>query len=353
MDKDFEYRLFTVSELKDWLFHQSNNGLTDAVISRPRALAFVNNPHAQSDDPALVVVFDEKGESVGYTGAYAEQWIRPATVERFFWGSTQWMDAKYRGKGIAAKMMRQIKDAVNDRYIATESSAASCRLDEKQGSTILYYPRYFVVLRQDVNSFKTLVKNGLSLLSKKKALRHLEGFDYTNRYVTSIDDETYSFIAKHSGENLFLRKQDFLNWQMRFPFAVPVSEDDKNVVERCEFGGSVKRLKTQMVQVFAGGRLCGFYVMKVIDSLCSPWYLYYDSAFRDQVFASVATALLQLDNISKFQTFDKDMYDFLGRIGIQSQFSKSHVDQVSLTVPSDFEVNDSLHIQGGDGDMMV
>lgn len=140
---------------------------------------------------------------------------------------------------------------------------------------------------------------------------------------------------------------------MRFPFAIPISEDGKNVVERCEFGGSVKRLKTQMIQVLVGGRLCGFYVVRVIDSLCSPWYLYYDNAFRDQVFASVATVLLQLDNISKFQTFDKDMYDFWGKIGLQSQFSNSHVDQVSLTVPSDFEVNDSLHIQGGDGDMMV
>ena len=57
------------------------------------------------------------------------------------------MDSAYRGKGVSWKMMHQIKDAVNDRYVKLESSVASCRLDEKQGSVISYYPRYFIVLR--------------------------------------------------------------------------------------------------------------------------------------------------------------------------------------------------------------
>lgn len=346
------YRLYTISDLKDWLFHNVSNGLSDAVISRSRALAFVTNPHARLDDAALAVVFNEKDEPVGYTGAYAEEWVRPTAMERFFWGSTQWMDVQYRGKGVAAKMMRQIKDAVDDRYIALESSEASCRLDEKQGSMISYYPRYFVVLEQDTKSIKAFVKNGLTQLSKRKALKNLTGYNYINRYVSWIDDETYSFIAEHSGSDLFLRKQDFLNWQMRYPLAIPIGNDRKVVDEKCEFGGYVRRLHTRMVQVYSDGKLCGFYVLRVVNSVCSTWYLYYDSSLREIVFASAATLLLQMKDVAKFQTFNKDMYDFLIRIGVRSEFSKTYFDKVSLTVPSGFEVDESLHIQGGDGDMM-
>ncbi len=349
---DFSYRTYTVSDLEAWLFHHAENGLSDAVIARPRALAFVRNPHALPDDVALVVVFNERNEPVGYTGAYAEQWVRPALQDRYFWGSTQWMDPEYRGKGISWNMMRQIKDAVADRYISLDSTPASCRLDEKQGSIISYYPRYFLVLRGNGRSVKSKVKNCLSHLSMKKAMRNLAGYGCTNRYVALIDDETYSFIVEHSEKDLFTRKQDYLNWQVRYPFVTPTGGDKTLDVERCEFGGYVKKLQTIMVQVLVDGRMCGFYVLRMVDAVCSTWYLYYDEVLREQVFASVALNVLGMDDVRKFQTFNKDLYDFMQRMGVKSQFSKTCVDNISLTVPSGFEVDSNLRIQGGDGDMM-
>lgn len=352
-DFNFTYRSFTIKDIEQWLIHNAKNGLSDKVISCPRALAFIRNPHAKQDDVALSVVFNEQNEAIGYTGAYAEDWCRPAVEGRYFWGSTQWMDPQYRGKGVSGKMMRMIKDAVEDKYIALDSSPASCRLDEKQGSVISYYIRYFMVLKgSGNNSFKSRVKNVLSKFSVKKALRNLMDYDYTNRYVTLIDDETYSFIVEHSKRDLFLRKQDFLNWQMRYPFVVPTGRDKKMDTERCEFGGYVNRLQTSMVQVFVGAKMCGFYVLRVLGAVCSTWYLYYDEVSREQVFASVVTNVLKMKEVSRFQTFNKDLYDFMRRMGVKSQFSKSYKEQISLTVPSGFEVNASLHIHGGDGDMI-
>ena len=352
VDFDFTYRLYSIKDIEQWLVHNVENGLSDKAISRSRALAFIRNPHARPDDGALVVVFNEQSEAVGYTGAYAEEWCQPEVSGRYFWGSTQWMDPEYRGKGVSGKMMRMIKDAVEDKYIALDSSPASCRLDEKQGSIISYYPRYFIVLNGEGKSFKSKVKNIQSTLSKKKALEHLLDVGYTNRYVSLIDDETYAFIVEHSKKDLFLREQDYLNWQMRYPFVVPNGGDNKMDADKCEFGECVKRLRTDMVQVFSGGKMCGFYVLRNVDAVCSTWYLYYDEAAREQVFASVAAKVLQLNDVSKFHTFNKDLYDFIKRMGVKSQFSKNHVEQISLTVPSGFEVDASLHIQGGDGDII-
>ena len=107
-----------------------------------------------------------------------------------------------------------------------------------------------------------------------------------------------------------------------------------------------------MVQVFVDGKICGFYVLRIVDSICSTWYLYYDEAFREQVFASVATNVLKASGVFKFQTFNKDLYDFMKRVGVKSQFSKGYIDQISLTVPSGFKVDASLRIHCGDGDMI-
>ena len=350
-ENGFTYRLFTVSELEDWLSHNVDNGLTDKVIARARALAFVHNPHAKPDDSALVVVYNNK-EAVGYTGAFAEQWVRPALPERYFWGSTQWMDPQYRGKGVSGKMMRMIKDAVEDKYIALDSSPASCRLDEKQGSIISYYPRYFIVLRNHKKSLKSTIKDCVSKFNIKRTLRNLMEYDFSNRYVSWIDDETYDFIVKHSGKDLFLRKQDFLNWQIRHPFVLSVGWDGKTDMELCEFGSYVQAADVKIVQVYSGGQMCGFYVLNIVNSHCTPLYMYYDDAKKEIVFASLVINVLQNDSIERLRTFNKELYDFCNNKGIKSQFSKAHIEQISLTVPDGFVVDSQLQLQGGDGDMV-
>ena len=348
----FVYRLFVVSELEDWLFHNVENGLSDKVIARPRALAFVRNPHAKPNDPALVVVYNNNKEAVGYTGAFAEQWIRPALPERYFWGSTQWMDPQYRGRGVSGKMMRMIKDAVEDKYIALDSSPASCRLDEKQGSIISYYPRYFIVLRNNNKSLKSAIKNDVSKFKIRRALRNLTEYNFSNRYINWIDDETYGFIIGHSQKDLFLRKQDFLNWQIRHPFLLSVGEDRRANMGVCEFGGYVQNVNVQMVQVYTEGQLCGFYVLNMVNSQCAPLYLYYDDAKKEMVFASLVINVLQNNGIECLRTFNKELFDFCYNKGVRSQFSKLHTEQISLTVPGGFVVDSQLHLQGGDGDMV-
>ena len=354
-ENDFTYQLFTISELEDWLFHNVENGLSDKVIARPRALAFVRNPHAKPDDPALVVVYNENKEPVGYTGAFAEQWIRPSMPERYYWGSTQWMDPQYRGKGVSGKMMRMIKDAVGDKYVALDSSPASCRLDEKQGSVISYYPRYYFVFPGEngkTRSIKAIAKGCLVRSANIKALQRMGEYRYRNRYVNWIDDETYAFIVAHSDKDLFLRQQDYLNWQLRHPFLVSTGNDANVELESCEFGGCVTRLNVQMVQVLVDSQLCGFYVLNLVDDRCTPLYLYYEESKKEQVFASIMTNVLRDKTIGRFRTFNKELFEFSKRQGVRSMFSKNNVEQISLTVPGGFAVDASLHLQGGDGDMV-
>lgn len=350
---NFSYQLFTIKDIEEWLFHNVDNGLSDSIISRPRALAFVKNPHSKPNDAAVSAVFNEKNEPIGYTGAFAEEWVRPKLQDRYFWGSTQWMDPQYRGKGVSGKMMRVIKDAVDDRYIALDSSIASCRLDEKQGSVISYYPRYFVVLgKGSPKNLKSFIKERIVSRANKKALKKLQSYSYSNQYVNWIDDETYDFIVSHSSDDLFLRKQDFLNWQIRHPFVLSIGGGYNIKPDCCEFGGYVGDVRVMMVRVFVDDLLCGFYVLNKINSICTPLYLYYDNTHKDKVFASLLVNVLSNNDIKKIRTFDKDLFVFMQDVGVRSMFSNFNIENVSLTVPAGFSVDPSLKIQGGDGDMV-
>lgn len=349
MNELFTYKLYTIADLEDWLVNNKANGISDRIISRTRAYAFINNPHARKDDGVLAVVFD--GDvAIGYTGAFAEKWVRPALPDRYFWGSTQWLEPEYRGKGASWKMMRQIKDAVDEKYIALESTEASCKLDHKQGYAISYYPRYFLNITTCSRGVKAMLKKKIVEYRNCKALESLNRYEYSNRHVPLIDEETYAFIVAHSEKDLFLRQRDYLNWQIHFPFLQAV-DSRYEMKTGCEFGSDVASHSIQMVQVYHKEKLCGFYVLNCVNKRCKPLYLYYDANEKECVFASLLQNVFSMD-LTQFSTFSKELFDFMKRVGFCGMNSKHFVEQVSLTLPPGLTVDESLNIQGGDGDMV-
>lgn len=345
------YRTFTIADLEDWLIHNVDNGLSDAIIARPRAYAFINNPHARKDDVVIAAVFDGD-RAIGYTAAYAEKWVRPALQDRYFWGSTQWLEPEYRGKGASWNMMRQIKDAANDKYIALDSTVASCRLDQKQGSRILYYPRYFYVLDNMQTSFRSLFKRVWVKHKNQRALKAIRQIRFQNKYVNFIDDKTYKFITTHSGNDLFLRSRDFLNWQLQYPFIIPVAQDSHIMKDTCQFSAYAHTRYHCCVQVWDNISLVGFYVLHFHNGVCTIAYLYYESSKQEYVFASVISTMFYW-HVVKIQTFNKDIVAFWKENNFQNINSKHCIDQISLTIPQEFDVDEDLCIQGADGDMFI
>ena len=57
--------VYTIKDLREWLIENKENGLSDKVISKTRAWAFVNNPCTSPTTPAIAVLF-ENDEMKGY-----------------------------------------------------------------------------------------------------------------------------------------------------------------------------------------------------------------------------------------------------------------------------------------------
>lgn len=347
---DVHYKTYTIADLRDWLVEHQHNGISAKVIDPCRAYAWLNNPSALDEDPALVVVYDENQAPVGYTGAFAENVVEGNTLGRFFWGSTEWLDPECRGKGIASTMMHLIKEAVGyGNYFASDSSEASVHLDKKQGSRIQYYQRVKYKLSTKESFRGKCVSKYVSVMNQL-SLAKIKQTNYTNQYVTFIDEETYGFIRAHSHKDLFLRQRETLNWMLHFPFLVPVGEDDHAEKALCEFGSVVSRHAIEAIKVKVDGVLRGVYIVSQTDARRSLRYLYYDEEFKENVFASVTANLIR-KGVKEIQFFSVPLHQFMQDNRIKRLNSKSIYDQVAFTSPGDFCYDHSFCLQGGDGDM--
>lgn len=343
------YHLFTISQLSECLQHHVGNGISDSMIAYQRAWALLNNPCAKNDDMVISAVL-ANDRVIGYTAIFAEELKKPFDGQRFYWGSSQWVEPEYRGKGISAKMMLIMKEAINHRYLGLDSSIASCKLDQKQGYKIVYYPRYFFQWKTTKSTLFSLIKERYVQCMNRNIIRQLLQYDYTNRYIPTIDDKTYDFICSHSQGDLFLRSQEMLNWLLQYPFICAIDNDAHAEKEKCEFGSYVNEFELKAIQVYVENQLRGVYIYSIVDGIFKVLYLYYDKQYSEQVFASLVVKAMQR-SVIQFRTFNRALYDFMGRIGIKNINSRYTIDQISLTLPPDVEVDQSHSIQGGDGDM--
>lgn len=343
--------VFTIADLRDWLIDNKDNGISEYVIDPCRAFAWINNPCALDADPALVVVYDENHCPIGYTGAFAEDCAEGNIQGRIFWGSTEWIEPAYRGKGIAATMMHTIKETVGyDNYFASDSSEASVRLDMKQGSRVQYFQRIRYKLSSK-ESFKSRCMSFYTACSNIKSLNKIKRKNsFTNQYITCVDGETYGFIKSHSDNDLFLRKQEMLNWMLHYPFMKSVGEDGRSEKDLCEFGSSVSHYSIEAVKVSLDGVLIGVYIVSQTDKTRTLRYVYYEEEYKDNVFASVAANLLK-KGTQEIRFFSTPLHQYMVNHSIMRLNKKSIYNQVAFTTPNGFVFDNTLCLQGGDGDM--
>lgn len=347
--QSIEHRIYLVCELREWLMDNKQNGLSAYAIAPTRAFALINNPCAKDNDPAIVVTFDGD-RLIGYSAVFADEYVKGNIHGRFFWGTTEWIEPEYRGKGIAGQMMRTLKEAVGiERYIGLESSIASVKLDQKQGSSIeLHDKTKFYLISK--SSLKGLLLTTWLGYHNIKQLKKLADYAFQNEYVNFVDAETYRFVEAHSQNDLFLRQREMLNWILRYPFLIGTYDDVKAKKDICEFGSIVSKYKMEAVKIYVQNELVGFYIVSQTNHERTLRYLYYTEQCRDEVFASVTLNLMRL-GIEKIYFMSNELQEFMHMHGIKHLNRKSYIDKVALTLPPNSKVDKHLHIQGGDGDM--
>lgn len=335
-----DIKLYTVAEIREWLVNNKpTEGLSEQVIAPSRARAIIHNPYVKDDDPVLAAIFED-GEIAAYTASFPDM----LDGKRIWWASTLYCYPKFTGKGYGMIVVGSLKEAhepesTYDRWGASET----VEIFNHFGYQTTYTTRYRLSDKKiNITSFKG--KLAYCAQELKKSIHPWPKLSKANdaiQYVSAIDDEAYAFMKAHQGNNLWLRKQDMLNWIVQYPF-VKGGENET----ACVFGANAKVYEYKIAKVYVENQLQGVYVLRQYDDTLSIIYLYYTEENRDEVFSSIASQIIAV----KPTSFITENYDLLRFVKNRLYFPKMEKEKVSLSLPDNQQRLTNFTLQLGDGD---
>ena len=335
-------KIYTISDLKEWICQGRENGLSASVISNARALALIQNPYAEDADPAIAVTFEGE-DPVGYTAVLVDMW----RGKKVYYGTTGFIDASMRGKGVGTKLYAAMMNACGNNWFATDSAPAALTISKKTGLGIYYFDRYYLSF-EHTNSIKSYLKWWHISKMNKRVYNSLNP-NTRLEVLKYIDDNTYKFITDHSKSDLFQRNQAMLNWILQSPFkaCAPI---DLSWYSSYDFTTALPEYTIYAFRIILDNKIIGFAMCRLNMRNLDVIYLYKDEQYSNEVYASLAKHILG-QKTNRLRTFDKTFIDYYNSIGASSMNTKSRIQEVSLSVPVDTVIDPSKTIQGGDGDM--
>lgn len=335
-----ELKLYTVSQLRDWLEHnQPAEGLSEQVIAPTRAWAIVHNPFVKDDDVIVAAIF-EYGELAAYTASFPDM----LDGKRVWWASTLYCYPQFAGRGygmivVGSLMEAHEPDLTYDRWGASET----VEIFNHFGYQTTYTTRYHLS-HGKINTSTLKGKLAYCMQELKKCLHpwpKASNADYTIEFASTIDDEAYAFMQAHKGSNLWLREQDMLNWIVSYPFVKAGKKETE-----CVFGADTKLYEYKVAKVYSQGQLVGVYILRVHDDEFSVVYIYYSEECKDIVYASITNQLIAIKP-KEFVTEDKVFFAYVREY---LYFPKMLEEKVSLSLPLNNNNVAEYTLQLGDGD---
>jgi GNAT superfamily N-acetyltransferase len=349
-------RIYSIQDLTDWLMDGKENGLSDAVISKPRAWAFANNPFAIPTTPVAAVLFQE-GEMKGYAAVFPERFegIAPTV----YWGSTFFVDDSMRGKGCGVKILSALQESLDGVYATTQTPVSSSAIFKKLGAGEVWFPEYWLKLQRNnpTKGKHSVLKQGYNRLNavlfqkRNHLLRWCESFHFQLEYVSFIDDETYLFIRQHQGKDLLMRSKEMMNWMLRYPFLQNVVLEKEVKKGSNYFSCNKSDFQQYAVKVLnETGELVGFYMFKYNEGEVNLLYMYYTPDSKEMVMASFYKHLLKME-IVRLRTSSSELVAFFKRNALP--VVNTSESRLNLCAPKVLAIPEGVTIQGGDGDMFV
>lgn len=341
-----ELKLYTVVQLRDWLEHNHPvDGLSEQIIAPSRAWAIIHNPYVKDDDPVVAAIFED-GEMAAFTSAFPEM----IGNQRYWWFTSLWCDPKHQGKGFGLIVIGSLAEVYGEEYILDRWGAKeTVEIFSCLGAQTVYTPRYIFgskINRQTAKGQLVYVVRSLQKGLHKLIEKPTKHEDYTLRYLSYIDDETYAFIQSHRNQDLFLRTQSMLNWILQYSFtqACPLMEYTMPTTPFAPAKAQSNHIYA--VQVWDDSQLVGFYMMKHTESDLHLLYLYYDTEAKNKVFASIRDHVKRM-RMEQIMTDNKDLAGYIRK---NIYFPKHQTLQIHFAHPKSFILPEAPTLQYGDGD---
>lgn len=348
---NIEIKTYTAQQITDWIDNKSTTpSLSEALITKTRAAAIVNNPYMSPDDLVVAAIF-HGNQPVTFTAIFPDL----INQQPYVWFSTLWCHPDHRGKGypliaIGTLVEHYSPQKCLDSYGAPET----IEIFKYFGHQNTFFPEYKHTLITPVplsikKTIKCCIKKSWAAQIKRKKLKqHIGGTDYVIEYTNKIDNPTYNFIQQHANKDLFPRTREMLNWILSNPFkhTAPLIQKTENINP---FPDNEENYWLSGITIKSNNQIVGFYIIRCTSQELSVKYLYYSPQHTNLVFNTILHHILKLHSTS-FTTRSLSLSDYINSYSI---FNHRQTIQISYSLPSTFPVNPAAQPQGGDGDAFV
>ncbi len=363
-----EIKAYSVKDLKAAL-EQTSLWKTDVFpITKHRALSYVNNPRADSEDIVLLVAY-EGNRVIGYIGAIPWKIYIENKEKKLAWLTGWWMDSEFRKTGIGRSLLYRILeiydyDAMIPYYKSTskrvfDASGRFINLKEYSGIKLLFRFNLSEILVRKIPGIKFLrpllkiVDAAANLFTNiRQWLWKRNSSIYENyifEHICCIDSETSAFIKKYRKNELSRYEEEDFNWIFSFPWILSTPVNDITLSDYY-FSSVSKKYGLINIKIFdRNKKMAAFAVFRFREkNLNIPFYFCRENCHETILkIAGLIMIDMKLDTLTLNDEFLTEKFH---NTGLPVIFKKSIFNQFLITDKyKDFDFSD-YYVHEGEGD---
>lgn len=281
-------------------------------ISRRRALSQLHNPYGRPDDVALLVAL-HGDKCIGYQGLLPGLFSHHNQLKRIHWSTAFFVISEYRGAGVAARLLEEIKKLDID-FPVTRMTPAAQQAYIKAGFKDLGDLTYYQLRMEKIRKLQTIWQeaaeasssalhadetSGLNSAatgsgdatyrqSKKifyqrlltDSLRQPRSFEHAA--VAQIDSRAQQIIQKRLNGPQFFRGTEAINWMLKYRWLISAAHK-RAETEPYYFSLVSDLFDYVALEIYAAEKqdFRGFLILSVRAKKGRTWVKILDYAFND------------------------------------------------------------------------
>jgi len=363
-----EFKTYTLADLEAALGSEDFWSDETLPITRQRAVSACHNPHAQRDDPVLLIARRD-ARTVGYLGILPDTLRSGSSAHRMGWLTGWWVDPGVAGSGIGAILLYKAMNLYPGRVgIAGGSGAARRTLAASQRFAALPALKgREVELRADATAALTrrlpALRRGwaglklLDLVLSEMAKRKRSAWERRNpafrdlqyEYVASIDAPTERLIAAHPPGESNRKDKAELDWIMTCPWILSAPQKD-SAARRYYFSSVAERFGCLGLKVTEpGGGLIGFLLVQLRNDRMTLLYSFFAPSKAVGMAAALVHHALAMD-ARTLRLYDERLIAGLPRVGCPDGRTRSKSRGFLLSKELAGTLPPGFRLHAGDGD---
>lgn len=261
-------------------------------ISRVRALSFMTNPRADSNDNVLYQAH-RNDNLVGYLTVLPDTAFVGNRTLKFAWIGGAWVHPAYRRQGIAISLIDAVVADWNGMLMAANFSPVAMAVFEKSKTfrqVKVITGRRFYLRKTTLKTYNCCIHDSFFPLMAER-VANLFNYSVISRHILSLpkgieveyysrpDEEILEILSQSTHDTLTRRGIQELNWIIRYPWLTSGVLPDR-AAAKFFFASVIPKFNQYLVKVYKDSDLVGVLLMQHSNTRFTVPYFWYEKGME-------------------------------------------------------------------------